>query len=64
MVIIMAGLLLVVFMTSCGKKEEPKTEPAVQEPTEVMTDTTEIMDTTQVMDSTMMEKPAGATEGK
>ena len=64
MVILLAGLMVSLFLFGCGKEEQPKTEPAMEEAVETMAeDTTMMQDTTAVMDTTMMEEAEAAVEG-
>jgi PBP1b-binding outer membrane lipoprotein LpoB len=60
LVILLSVLLVMMFLSGCGKEEEPEVEPAVEEPAETMTE-----DTVKVIDTTMIEEEAGeTTEGE
>ncbi|MEW5922401.1 MAG: hypothetical protein AB1746_00285 [Candidatus Zixiibacteriota bacterium] len=64
LIIFLAGLMVSLFMLGCGKKEEPKPEPATEEAVETMAeDTTMIQDTTAVMDTTTMMEESEAQPG-
>jgi len=64
LVILLAGLMVSLFLLGCGKEEKPKTEPAVEEAVETMTeDTTMMEDTTAVMDTTVVEEAATEAGG-
>ena len=65
LIILLTGLMVSLFLLGCGKKEEPKTEPATEEAVETMAeDTTMMQDTTAVMDTTMMEEKEAVPGGK
>lgn len=59
-VILMSMLIITLFLSGCGKEEEPRTEPAVEEPAEaVAEDTTMVEDTLEVIDTTAVEETTG-----
>ncbi|PKK84683.1 MAG: hypothetical protein CVT49_02345 [candidate division Zixibacteria bacterium HGW-Zixibacteria-1] len=64
LIILLMGLMVSLFLLGCGKKEEPKTEPATEKAVETMAeDTTMMLDTTAVMDTTMMEETKSEPSG-
>ena len=62
LVILMAGLILAIVLTGCGKQEEePSVEPQIEETTQPAAPDTTMMEDT--MDTTMVEDTTGMHEG-